>query len=188
DLDRIKRISEKAATEIDAASDDMHRGLMTAKGAFFIRQMVTGRVLDALMALQNQDYGFKTDQDAGYDRAIVQKCAIDAFLMGLRPVGNEWNIIGRRMMPVHNGWQRKVSEIPGIASVEIDTSGPVKPWNNMGITVECTAKWVLRGVADEIKVKASIPIHKGSGIRNCQMRLERQVYEAIWIHIKGARF
>lgn len=60
-----------------------------------------------LMSLQGKSLGFRTDMDqkGGYPVQTVIGCAVEAYLKGLPPVGNCWNIIASRTYVTKEGFE-----------------------------------------------------------------------------------
>ena len=60
-----------------------------------------------LMSLQGKSLGFRTDMDqkGGYPVQTVIGCAVEAYLKGLPPVGNCWNIIAGRTYVTKEGFE-----------------------------------------------------------------------------------
>lgn len=60
-----------------------------------------------LMTLQGKSLGFRTDMDqkGGYPVQTVIGCAVEAYLKGLPPVGNCWNIIASRTYVTKEGFE-----------------------------------------------------------------------------------
>lgn len=103
-------------------------------------QHITGM----LMMLQGKPLGFRTDMDAkgGYQPAVVVGCAVEAYLKGLPPVGNCWNIIAGRTYVTKEGFEfllrkqgAKYSIVPGMPENEKFEPSPL-PGKTGAKTVE----------------------------------------------------
>ena len=55
-----------------------------------LRALLTPKVMDPIMQLQNSPIGFLTDRPGGYDVDTVTDCVIEASLNGVSVCGNEF--------------------------------------------------------------------------------------------------
>ena len=69
------------------------KSFMLADSIDALRNLLTPKVMERFMRLQNTTLGFKTDQPTGYPPEVVRECLISAALQGVYPVGNQFNII-----------------------------------------------------------------------------------------------
>jgi hypothetical protein len=67
--------------------------------------LLTDDIMRPIMHLQGKSIGFKTDKDdkGGYPVQTVRQCVIEAGIMGLQPVGNQFNIIDGRCYVTKEG-------------------------------------------------------------------------------------
>lgn len=101
----------------DQAGDQFDKAYVAACAMSQIQIALTDDVMRPIMALQGSPIGFKTDRDdkGGYDIATVRNALITAVLSGLRPTGNEFNIIGGNCYAALNGCERlfnSICEVP----------------------------------------------------------------------------
>lgn len=149
----------------------MQQALALASGIGHLKRLITKEVVEALLLpLQNSTLGFLTDNKDGYDGPTVRECAIEAMLRGLRPVGNEFNIISGRMYAARAGLERLVGEFPGLTNLELIPGVPTMAGG--GALVPFRATWLLNGVRQtmvldvdaEAKTDTRIPVKVNSGM------------------------
>lgn len=70
-------------------------------------------VMDVFMGFQNNPLGFRTDSKKGseYPPSIVRDCIIQAMMMGVTPIGNQFNIIAARAYLTKEGCQHKLDKM-----------------------------------------------------------------------------
>lgn len=190
---RLTRIRENCAKAVRSAPDPTLRALFKSAARKRIVAVLTDPVMNEFMELMGEPYGFYTDRDWGnskYDKAVVKKCLIAAFLAGLSPYNQEFNIIKGKMMPVLNGYRRKLRDLEGLENF---------PKLNLGLPVECgksyrvpfRADWVYNGKADFLEGDRYIKRDfdkdgkETSTIDNVLGRAERKALKAILIQICG---
>jgi hypothetical protein len=143
----------------------LQQAVVLATGISQLRTALTEEVMNAVfMPLQSSPLGFCTDRDVltkdqkskmnpqeierwtpGYRVVVVRDCLIQSMIHGLRPVGNEWNIISKRMYAAKNGMGRLVSEFPGLTDLSIVPNAPQLSGDKSEARVGVTARWLLNG-------------------------------------------
>lgn len=103
----LRQASEKLAMVI--GSNPLEPVFKKAEVVIAVREWLGHpEVMGKVRQLQNTPSGFQTDEKAGYDDKTLAVCVTDALCAGFQLVGNEFNIIGGRMMGVLNGYNRLV--------------------------------------------------------------------------------
>ncbi len=123
-----------------------------ATGVTQLRKVLSDDLVKAVfMPLQGSPLGFVTDKDkeGGYGIAVVRDCMIEAMIHGLRPVGNEINIIAGRCYAAKNGYARLVSTWPGLTDLAL-TPGVPQMVGDKGALLAFRAAWRLNGVQMEL--------------------------------------
>jgi hypothetical protein len=129
---------EKATTDIEAilarcnvtalaTMPALTQAVVLATGIQQLRKALTDDIVaQVFIPLQGTQLGFVTDKDTsgGYPIAVVRDVMIDAMIHGLRPVGNEINVIAGRMYAAKNGVARLVQQFPGVTDVRITPGVP----------------------------------------------------------------
>ena len=175
DLAAIESLDECArqATEIQIMEmTPFQRGFLIAKAVRRLEQLITPAMMADVMALQGSPLGFLTDKDPtdkhpdwkGYDEETVKRVLIEATIRGFRPVGNEFNIIGKRLYVAKNGWRRRVAEWPGVTNTRARLFVP-RPREGYTV-VPAIAEWRLDGVRQTLDCRGeeSIPVRVNEGM------------------------
>ena len=87
-----------------------------------ISQYLTDEQMQPIMNLQGKSIGFKSDKDdkGGYPLPVVRDCIIDAMMVGVQPVGNQFNIIGGKMYITKEGFFYLLKHMPNLESYSHD--------------------------------------------------------------------
>ncbi len=130
-----------------------------ARGIRALRELLTDKfVEETFMPLQGTPLGFLTDRDNAkdgprqYTVAVVRDVLIEAFLRGFQPVGNEFNIIAGRFYGAKAGFERIVTEFPGLTDLKLDIGVPVNTDKGFAL-VPMEASWFLHGVQDTLSCR-----------------------------------
>lgn len=117
---------------------------------------LTDDLMKGILFLQGTKLGFRTDKDSqnGYPVAVVKNCFIQSMLLGLEPVGNQWNIIAGNMYCTKEGCTHllkkldglKYSVIPGIPKVVENEAG-------IGALVTVDVQWQYKGTSGKEKLE-----------------------------------
>src|SRR4051812_23283034 len=96
----------KGAVDLFKEAGSFEAEIAVAETMGEMRSLLTGEVMQPILALMNTDLGFRTDRDAKvqpkdkdgnpmmpYAVEVVRDCVIEAKLRGFHVVGNEFNII-----------------------------------------------------------------------------------------------
>lgn len=137
--------SECSIEQISGMPSSFRAGLKLAEGMLTMRSLLTEPIVEKLlMPLCGSPLGFLTDRDNATDKEgrplpkytweVVRDCAIEAFVRGFSPIGNEWNIISKRFYAAKNGVDRKVREFPGLTDLQYRPGVPHLP-NDKGALV-----------------------------------------------------
>lgn len=167
----VANVSNETIAALDKAAADgalaqrevsqFKRTMMTANVITTLRNLLTPKIMQPIMALQNTSLGFKTDNYNGYPIDVVKDALIEATFKGVYPVGNEFNIIAGRCYITKEGYFHKLSDIPEFSWIEV----PSIPRNigDAGAVVEVTLEWTLKGKKFERKLNFAIRVNKGMG-------------------------
>lgn len=151
----------------DQAADQFGKAYVAACAMQQIKAALTDEVMKPIMSLQGSPLGFKTDKDTqgGYDVEVVRNALVTAVLSGLRPTGNEFNIIGGNCYAALNGCERLFNSIcevpakhePGL--VKIDEQ-------NKRATVSYKITYKIKGQAEktrELEIATKLAYSRSSG-------------------------
>ena len=139
------------------------RTLMVASAIGELRSLLTPKVMEPIMNLQNTALGFKTDQiQAGYQIDVVRDCLIEACLKGVYPVGNEFNIIARQCYITKEGFAHKLRDIRGL-SYTITADVPHLNAESTGAIIQMTIDWEFNSKVQTKVLKFAIRVNKMMG-------------------------
>ncbi len=190
----LKACNAMALREMPA----LGQAITLATGISTLRKVMTDDLVRTVfMPLQGSALGFITDRDkdGGYPIATVRDVMIEAMIHGLRPVGNELNIIAGRFYAAQNGFARIVSEYPGLTDLVL-TPGVPTFVGDKGALVPYRASWQLQGKRQEIvcdvtkradgtgsDTRIAVRVNAGMGsdavIGKAKRKLLKRVYEMI---------
>jgi hypothetical protein len=169
DLEKIKsKISaiEQIGREsgLAKASESIFASLQMAENIVALKRLLDGEVMAKFMALQGSPLGFVTDRDkdGGYPIDTVREAIVMALMHGLRPVGNEFNIIGGRFYAAKAGVRRLVLQFPGLTNYEHQV-GLAEAKNDDGQTayVHFIAEFKLHGEPQKFTRKIAVIRNQG---------------------------
>jgi hypothetical protein len=144
----FKKMTEIASLNLASDVTGFEKAYNTAVAIEQLRELLTPQYMAPIMKLQGSRLGFRTDLDLnkdrtkgpGYPMEIVKECLIEAVLLGVQPVGNQFNIIASGCYLTKEGFGYLLRNMPGLTSWKTtaglprikDTSGAVT------VTVEYT--------------------------------------------------
>jgi hypothetical protein len=102
--------------------DGFKRAYVVAMAVQELRGLLTAEYMAPIMKLQGTRLGFRTDLDVlkggakgpGYPMEVVRDCLIEAVLMGVQPVGNQFNIIKGGCYITKEGFGVMLKNVPGL--------------------------------------------------------------------------
>ncbi len=183
-LDLLDSIGQAAAPLFASGANSKRVAFQLADAMLKLRDLMTGEFLEKMLVLQGSPIGFRTDKDSsgGYAGDIVRDVLILATIQGLRPIGNEFNIIGGKLYITREGYTRLVRELPGFTDLKI-TEGRIESVSQSGCYVPLRAEWVLNGRPDWIEVAIPVRINSGMGqdaiLGKANRKLLKRIYERV---------
>ena len=155
-LTRIGEIVSDCSLEVIEAMGQLEQVLKLASGVRQLRELITDRMMADIMQLHGTRLGFRTDKDnvgGTYGVEVVKECVIEAMLRGVRPVGNEFNIIAGNMYITKEGCTRLVREFPGLTDLVLNPGVPAG--RDGGALVAFSASWKVDGVPQRLDCVAT---------------------------------
>lgn len=137
------------------------RMFMTGACMQQLRSLLTPKVMQPIMALQNSPVGFLTDRPGGYDVATVTNCVIEAAMQGVAVVGNEFNILAGRCYITKNGMKHKLRDITGL--YKNVTPGIPKACGESGAIERMHIEWTINNTSKEKDIDFAIRVNRGMG-------------------------
>lgn len=122
--DIAKKLDESVASVFGSKTlEGFERAYLIAEAIGVLKDLLTPEYMAPIMALQGNRLGFKTDKDLdkdgkkgkGYEEDIVKNCLIEAVLMGVKPVGNQFNIISGNAYITKEGFGFLLKNIPNLS-------------------------------------------------------------------------
>jgi hypothetical protein len=180
------------------------QAVQMATGITQLRAALTDAfMLATVMPLQGAKLGFLTDKDRnkdgtrgpGYAIEVVRDCTIEAMLRGFSIVGNEFNIIAGGFYGTKAGWERKVSEYPGLFELQYQAGVPHLVGDN-GALVPYVARWTLNGAkmslectqTKDVDLRIPVRINAGMGVDAAIGKATRKLMFRIYQRIAGSAF
>lgn len=168
----LMKVSDELVSALDRAAangllaqqqtSQFKRTFMVAEAVNELRAILTPKVMEFFMKLQNTSIGFKTDRPKdGYPLDVVRDCVIDATMNGVYCVGNEMNIISGQCYITKNGFGHKLREIPDFSWIE--TPGIPKFMGDKGALIEYHLEWWHKSKHFEKTLNLAIRVNAGMG-------------------------
>ena len=133
--------------------------IIVANAMVEIKQSLSPELMAPIMALQNTKIGFKCDKI--YDAETVKNALIEATLRGVRPVGNEFNIIAGQCYITKEGFGRLLREITGLKFSITPDVPKMKSEREAESTV--TIEWRYNGESEKRQMTFAIRVNSGMG-------------------------
>ncbi len=168
-----------------------------AQVIMLLREALTDEVLDTIfMPLMNSKVGFRTDRDGKlnrktgkvnelYDKPTVREAIIDAALIGLRPTGNQFNIISGTMYPTKEGYTSLLKKIG--AKYVIDYSQPTIDPQGFA-TFVCKINYEFKGEKNSFSVSATVRTDQYSSYDQLRGKAERRAKKALYEYLTGTDY
>jgi hypothetical protein len=192
-LDKTSQACSKQL--LAAAGNEAVKALIVARAVKQFKGLLSDTVMADIMELQNSPLGFKTDKarDGGYPVAVVRDCVVQAFMRGLRVTGNEINIIAGNLYVTKEGFERLLSELPGLTNLKIQIGVPST--SEGGALVPARAEWLMDGIKDSITweredtadYRIPIRVNSAMGIDAIVGKAKSKVLRNIYARISGTR-
>lgn len=177
----------KVQPSVLATLGKIERAVVLAKSIDALRRSLTPERMAPIMALQNTPLGFRTDKpDGGYPVEVVKECVIEACIIGVDVVGNQFNIIARRCYVTREGMSKLCRDFQGLTDLRIEMGVPVGKGD--GSIVPCETSWMLNGVRDELKGNIPVRVNVGMGADAILGKADRKIKARIYSRITGSEF
>lgn len=181
----LDRIAEQSKLAIEKAKGDFEAAGATAMAMQALREGISQEVLVTLKGLQNTGLGFRTDNAAGYDNETVRDAFVEATLRGVKPVGNEFNIIQRRCYITKEGYQGKLGRLQGFTDLKEDYGVPRSMEN--GAIIHCKATWKMNGHPDSQEADIPVKVNAGMGADAILGKAQRKFLKRVFERATGKR-
>ena len=192
-LQEIEGICEECNLQVLQSAGRLEGMLKMATGIKLIRQLIPVAAMQDVMELQGTALGFRTDKDQHddpkqrkYPVEVVRDCVIEAMIRGLRPIGNEFNIIAGGFYATKNGLARLVKEFRGLTDLKMVPDVPQTTQNGEGAVLKMKASWRLNGAPNELTLAIPIRLNRRMGVDAILGKGKRKMLAAIYEVLTGS--
>ncbi len=149
-----------------------------------LKKLLTPKVMEPIMQLQNSPIGFLTDrQQTGYDVDTVIGAVTEAAINGVNVCGNEFNILAGRFYLTKNGLKHKLRDIPGL--YKNVTPGIPKMFGDNGAIVRMHIEWTYNGKSNAKDIDFAIRVNRGMGADAIIGKATRKAYAWLFEEVTG---
>jgi hypothetical protein len=166
-------------------TNEFLRMAVTAKAVSELKKSLPDDMVNGLAALQNSNLGFRTDKPQGYDIETVRTCLIEAVLRGVKPVGNEFNIIAGRFYVTKEGFEGMMKREQRLNKFRMDMKVPELDANGKRAVVHCKATWEWDGKPDVLECEIPIRVNAGMSDDAILGKAERKLRARVWKQATG---
>lgn len=183
----VSKIDEIAANYRDQFSrlGDNNRfqlALLTAQAMREISDALTSEIMEPLLALQGSKIGFRTDKQ--YNAETIKTAIIEATMIGVYPVNNEFNVIAGNCYVTKEGFTRLLRQYVGLTDLKINLGVP--KMLNGGAVVPCSAEWKIHGNPNVLECEIPIKVNSQMGADAILGKAERKLKARVYSQITGS--
>lgn len=193
DVAALDKIAGDAQLVFSGSGSNFADAFQVAAAMNALKQAITSEMMQHVMLLQNTSLGFKTDKDPKqinrktgqpnipYPEETVKSCLIEAVLRGLRPVGNQFNIIAAQCYTTKEGYTALLKKVKGLTDLKIALGVPQA--KSGGVIISCKASWKLGGKDDTLEADIPVKADEYSGadqlLGKCERKFKKRIYGQI---------
>ena len=134
------------------------RALILAEATAGLEKTLTPEVMKSFMNLQGKNYGFKTDKI--YDEQTVKNCIIEAVMLGVLPVGNQFNIIAKNTYLTKEGVGCLLKDIPDFY---YEITPGIPRISGSSAVIEMKIMWTINGVEKSQSITFPVKVNSFMG-------------------------
>lgn len=165
---------------INESGNPFEEAIRTANCMIALRQLLTPEIMAGIMSLQGSQNGFKTDKS--YDVDAVREAVIDATLTGVKPIRNQFNIIGGRCYITKEGYGVLLSKVQGL-SYSITTGIPKMV--SAGAEAPVHIEWEFGGKREARDIIFPVRVNSGMGADGINGKATKKARKWLFEHITG---
>jgi len=144
--------------------EGFEKAYQLAEAAKTLDAALTAEYMKPILELQNKRIGYKTDKPNGYPEPVVKNCLIEAVLIGVQPVGNQFNIIASSCYITKEGFEYLLSHIRGLKWEIIPSLPRIGKENPDSGAVKMLIRWTTNGGEfEEREIDFAVKINKYMG-------------------------
>jgi hypothetical protein len=182
---KLDGVATQAMALYDSAKGGFEVAGATAIAVQMLRDSITENVAKAIHSLQNTPLGFLTDNKAGYPPDVVRDCYLEATLRGVRPAGNEFNIISGRCYITQAGYRGKLDRLEGFTDFDASYSVPMS--KDQGAIIKCKATWKMNGKPDSKEAEIAVRLNAGQGVDAALGKAKRKFLKDVFEKATGRK-
>lgn len=183
-LDDAAAMAQKAVL---SSASQFSAFMAEANAVCILKAALSDEMMAPVMMLQGNPLAFRTDKDGkgGYPVHVVRDCIIEAVGRGLKPIGNNFNIIAGRCYVTKEGFGTMLAGLPGLHYTVV----PGLPRPERGVTVvPVTVEWTYNG--QEGKRELAFPMRAlgegGMGVDALVGKATRKARAWLWQELTGS--
>ncbi len=176
-----------------AAKSRIEQAILVVEGMEYLRGLLTDEILiRCFKPLMGNPRGFLTDRDRKpekdqYEPGTVRECLIEAMLLGVSPLGNQFNIISGRTYITRNGITALLQQLEGLTDLRVDPID-VPEGSKLGSIVPMRATWCFTGKQDSMERRIPVRVNEGQGADAILGKADRKMKAAIYARLTGTVF
>lgn len=178
---KVAEIAARCREAAVARLDDFPLFVGFAEGLAAMREAIQPHV-PKLLTLAGSPLGFRCDKE--YGREVLTEVMVEALIRGVRPIGNEFNVIGGRCYVTKEGYTRLVRELPGLTDLVLIPGVPAV--RDGGAVVRYRAQWKLDGALRQLDREIAVRLHPGQGADAAVGKATRKMLAAVHATVTGS--
>jgi len=179
-----QELNNQILAVLSSKVEGFEKAFVMASAIQVLQERLTSEFMKPIMALQGSNLGFKTDADkkGGYPEAEVKACLIDAVLLGLQPINNEFNIISGNMYPTRQGFGSLLQKINGL-KYSLVYSNPIFSADKTTATCKVVVNWEINGNPQsqelEFPIKSNAYATADAILGKCERKARRWLFNTV---------
>lgn len=146
-----------------------------------ISEMLDENYMKPIKALAGKKLGFLCD-NKDYTVAVIKGCVIEATLIGLQVVGNQFNIIAGKCYVTKEGFTYLLSKVDGLY-YDVTYNLPKK--DGVQTFVETAINWRIDGRERTVKKSFAVAVNQGMGADAILGKAERKAKKWLYYEVTG---
>ena len=187
ELLEIGDISNEYQVQLAQMNSDLEKMALMSKAISLIKERLDDKTVKAFSAMQNTRLGFKTDNQQGYPIPVVRDCLVECLMVGVKPIGNEFNIIGSNFYVTKEGFTGLMNRNPNFSKLDIRQEIPEYDHQNKRAIVKYSAIWNWRGNRMDTEGFVSVKLQYARSSGDCVTsddaiygKAERKIRCRVW--------
>lgn len=186
-LSEISQVCQEYQIQIATINSDIEKMAIMSKALDMVSERLDDNLIKGLKKMENTRLGFQTDKQDGYPISVVRNSLMQALITGVKPIGNEFNIIGGNFYVTKEGFTGLMQRNPNFTELDINQELPEYDHQNKRASVKYKATWKWKGQPMSTNGIVSIKLQYKSGTDFCVTsddaiygKAERKIKNRIW--------